>query len=155
MKVKKLLVALVATFCLVGTVFSASAAPAIVSKPAGEFGTLTGMLDDSIAQMTPYSGLMYEFSYRTEVTKSPGSCRLYARVELKNNATGAHIWSEEAPYLGGDSCGYYVELQGFNGIRGENGITVATYGSHEARYTSACVVYTVKTYNLYRDHGIK
>ena len=58
-------------------------------------------------------------------------------------------------YPGWTQAGYYVQLDHMGSqIRGKNGITVAAFGAHEARYTNSYVVYTSRTYNLYRDHGI-
>lgn len=156
MKMKRLVIALATTFCAVGTVLSASAAPSVASKAAGEFGTLTGRLEDSTAEALPNNGLIYEFSFSTQVVKSPGSCRLYANVSLQNNSTGVQFDTARDEYFtpGDDFATGYVQLDHYPAVRGQNGITVGVYGSHEARYTNAYVVYTRKTYNLKRDHGL-
>lgn len=154
---KRLFSVLIAVLCVVALATSVSAA-SVVSKSAGEFGTLTGTLHDSIYRS--YSGTTaytYEFSFTTTVTKSPGqSSRLYGNVECRNNATGALIIEEDADHYtpGGTYAGYYVEMDRINNIRGENAITVAVFGCHEARYTNSYAVYTNRTYNLARDHGV-
>lgn len=153
-KCKKLTLLCMAALCLLGTSIFASAAPATSSKAAGEFGTIRGYLGDSWAQV-PSGVLQYGFTYNTTVTKSPSStAKIYASVNCVNNSTGATIWNDRAQNssAGGTYAGYTVDMDHFNNIRN---ITVGVFGSHEARYTNAYGVYTNKTYNLYRDHGIK
>ena len=125
------------------------------SKSAGEFGTLSGRLYNSSAHVYG-SVLLYEFSFETRVSKNPGTAaKLYANIVIQNNDTGACIdaFTDNGYWQPGDTvAGYYYELDCISNIRN---ITVAVFGSHEARYTSAYVVYTERTYNLYRDHGIQ
>lgn len=158
MKKHKRFVSLIIVALCIATLATSVSAASVVSKSAGAFGTLTGSLEDSIyrsyAGTTAYT---YEFSFFTTVTKCPSqSARLYGLVECRNNATGSLIYTEVADYLNpGDTlAGYYVEMDGFGNIRGENAITVAALGAHEARYTYSYAVYTSRTYNLERDHGV-
>ena len=73
-----------------------------------------------------------------------------------NNSTGIQFDTAHSEYYTpGDDAAYgEYQLDHYAPVRGENGITVGVYGSHEARYTNAYVVYTRNTYNLKRDHGI-
>lgn len=157
-KFKKVFTVILAIACLACVAIPASAATPYASKSAGSFGTLSGQLTESIGEIYEWSGtLHYEFSYFTNVTTLPGSsAKLIAKVDCKNNATGANIYSETGDwYPGWTQAGYYVQLDHMGSqIRGKNGITVAAFGAHEARYTNSYVVYTSRTYNLYRDHGI-
>lgn len=86
-KIKRLVAVGLATLCVAGTMISASAAPSVASKSAGEFGTLTGSLEDSAASVV--NGLLnYLFSYGTTVTKAPGAtAKIYAKVSCVNNRT--------------------------------------------------------------------
>lgn len=157
LRFRKAFALLLVVLCICASVFSVSAAPATSSKAAGEFGTITGTLSDSGANIIN-GNLLYLFSYRTAVTKLPGSsARLLVGLDLKNNSTGATIdsFTDYGCYTPGYLwAGYDYELDHISNIRGANGITVAVFGCHEARYTNAYAVYTQKTYNLYRDHGI-
>ena len=153
-KAKRFFSGLVACICLVGAIcFSASAQPAVASKAAGEFGTLTGTLRDSYYEEIG-STYFYEFGFETRVSRLPGaSCKLYATVETLNNSTGQKVTGTtyNNPYQSGDyeTAGYVDAYR----IPNNKSITFAVYGNHECRYTNAYVVYTSKTYNWQRDHG--
>lgn len=154
-KYKKLFTMLVAVACLICATIPTSAVTPTASTSAGSFGTLSGELTESIAEIYEWSGLLhYEFSFFTRVTKLPSnSARLIAEVDCLNNSTGEYIGGETGDYYPGwTQAGYYVQLDHFgNQVRS---ITIGAFGAHEARYTNSYVVYTSRTYNLYRDHGI-
>ena len=162
-KYSKLMALVLVVVCFCTTIIPASAAHVVKTIDAGEFGTLTGTLYDSYADLTYAVDtgeeiLFYEFSYGTGVTRSPADwATIHADVALYNQATGIRLYEEGSM----DTCeygnlysGYYCEMDGISGIRGENGITITVFGCHEVRYYDSYVAYTKKTYNLERDHGI-
>lgn len=155
-KFKKVMALLLAVLCIGAMAIPASATPAVTSKTAGGFGTLTGTLSDSGAFLYEEDNLMYVFNYMTEVTKLPGdAATLHANIDILNNDTGAKLAYDRTYYQAGQLFATYdFYLDELDNIRGVNGITVAVFGCHEARYTTSYAVYTQKTYNLYRDHGI-
>lgn len=149
---------LVTILCLLSCIISASAAGVTVSKATTSFGTLSGSLSSSFAELNETGFLDYQFHYETEITRLPSDSTLVlAVVELVNSATGSHIYDETVTneyYTNKTRCGGNIEMQNFENIRGENAITITVFGAHEARDADAVVIYSRNTYNLERDHGI-
>lgn len=161
-KLSKLLAIMLAMVCLCTLVVPASAANVVKVVDADEFGTLTGTLYDSFAELYSFTGgnevLRYGFVYETTVTRSPAEwATIHANVELYNKATGELIYPENNHKTCEDGnlrCGYDIQLDHIPEMRGTNGITVTVFGCHEVRYYDSYVAYTKKNYNLQRDHGI-
>ena len=131
LRFKKTLALLLAVLCISTVAFPASAAPAVASKAAGEFGTITGTLyDAAAAEINGFS--LYEFTYWTDVTNLPGStARLLVGINLMNNLTGASIdaftdYSCHTP--GSLSAGYYYQLDHIDNFKN---INFAVFGCHE------------------------
>lgn len=154
---KKIFALLIVAVCLCTCVMPAYAADVVVSKSTTNYGTLKGTLYDSSAFLNG-NFLFYEFGFETTVTRLPSTAALVlADIELYNTQTGSFIGEDHATNeysTNPKEASYYYQLDHVSNIRGQNGITVTTFGCHEARYEDSAVVYTKKTYNLKRDHGI-
>lgn len=155
MNTKKIIACIAVASCLFCSAVPVFAKP-VERISAGEFGELKGELPPSTAHATGSRLDYYEICATTTVKKSPGkSARVIARIEIKNNSTGKLIHDETFPVgtNGALTAGYYVNMAELGAYVGENK-TYGVFGTHEARYTKSYAVYTTRTYNLKRDHGI-
>ncbi len=162
-KLSRIMSLMLVMACVCALIVPASAADVVKVIDAEEFGTLTGILYDSYADISysveGHEVFFYTFGFETRVERSPADwATIHVHVELYNQATGEYLGrGETGPVLcanGNLTNSYYYELDTFSAVRGTNGITVSVFGCHEVRYYDSYVAYTKKTYNLQRDHGI-